>query len=51
MLPLIAVGTRLGNVVLGAFTSVLAKDTKHVSVVDIRAVAVDTKYLSFKPML
>ncbi len=42
--------TELGNIVLGAFTSVLAKHTKHLSLVDILSVGVDRMQRNFEPM-
>ncbi len=41
---------QLGNIVSGAFTPVLAKHTKHVSLVDILAVGVDRMQRNFEPM-
>jgi hypothetical protein len=39
-----------GNIVSGAFTPVLAKHTKHLSLVDILAVGVDRMQRNFEPM-
>ena len=41
---------QLGNIVSGAFTPVLAKHTKNLSLVDILAVGVDRIQRNFKPM-
>ena len=40
----------LGNIVSGAFTPVLAKHTKHLSLVDILAVGVERMQRNFEPM-
>jgi len=40
----------LRNIVSGAFTPVLAKHTKHLSLVDILSVGVDRMQRSFEPM-
>src|SRR6266851_7004493 len=40
----------LGNIVPGAFTPVLAKHTKHLSLVDILSVGVDRMQRNFEPM-
>ena len=39
-----------GNIVAGAFTPVLAKHTKHMSLVDILSVGVDRMQRNFEPM-
>src|SRR5260370_35267912 len=41
---------QLGNIVPGAFTPVLAKHTKHMSLVDILSVGVDRMQRNFEPM-
>jgi len=41
---------RLGKIVSGAFTPVLAKHTKHLSLVDILSVGVDRMQRNFEPM-
>src|SRR5712664_4396151 len=41
---------RLTNIVSGAFTPVLAKHTKHMSLVDILSVGVDRMQRNFEPM-
>jgi len=41
---------QLGNIVSGAFTPVLAKHTKNLSLVDILAVGVDRMQRNFEPM-
>ncbi len=41
---------KLGNIVPGTFTPVLAKHTKHLSLVDILSVAVDRMQRNFEPM-
>ncbi len=41
---------RLGNFVPGVFTPVLAKHTKHLSLVDILSVGVDRMQRNFEPM-
>jgi hypothetical protein len=41
---------QLGNIVPGAFTPVLAKHTKHLSLVDILSAGVDRMQRSFEPM-
>jgi len=41
---------QLGNIVSGAFTPVLAKHTKHLSLVDILSVGVDRMQRNFEPM-
>ena len=43
-------GLQLGKIVLGAFTPVLAKHTKNLSLVDILAVGVDRMQRNFDPM-
>jgi len=42
--------SRLGDIVSGAFTPVLAKHTKHLSLVDILSVGVDRTQRNFEPM-
>src|SRR6266849_8936823 len=41
---------KLGNIVPGAFTPVLAKHIKHLSLVDILSVGVDRMQRNFEPM-
>ncbi len=41
---------KLANIVSGAFTPVLAKHTKHLSLVDILSVGVDRMQRNFEPM-
>jgi hypothetical protein len=41
---------QLGHIVSGAFTPVLAKHTKHVSLVDILSVGIDRMQRNFEPM-
>src|SRR5260370_29875390 len=41
---------QVGNIVPGAFTPVLAKHTKHMSLVDILSVGVDRMQRNFEPM-
>jgi hypothetical protein len=45
-----ALASKLRNIVPGAFTPVLAKHTKHLSLVDILAVGVDRMQRNFDPM-
>ncbi len=42
--------SKLRNIVPGAFTPVLAKHTKHLSLVDIFSVGVDRMQRNFEPM-
>jgi hypothetical protein len=45
-----ALDSKLRNIVSGAFTPVLAKHTKHLSLVDILAVGVERMQRNFEPM-
>jgi hypothetical protein len=45
-----ALDSKLRNIVPGAFTPVLAKHTKHLSLVDILSVGVDRRQRNFEPM-
>jgi hypothetical protein len=39
-----------GNIVAGAFTPVLAKHTKHLSLIDVLSIGVDRIQRNFEPM-
>ncbi len=43
-------GRPFGDIVSGVFTPVLAKHTKHLSVVDILALGIDRMQRNFEPM-